>query len=44
MFIKKYQIALDKDEIFKMYSTKLIEKNEFSEKINKNKCKIEKQE
>ena len=44
MFIKKYQIALDKDEIFKMYSTKLIEKNELIEKINKNKCKIEKQE
>lgn len=31
MFIKKYQIALDKDEIFKMYSTKLIEKNELIE-------------
>ena len=25
MFIKKYQIALDKDEIVKMYSNKLIE-------------------
>ena len=44
IILREYQIALDKDEIFKMYSTKLIEKNELIEKINKNKCKIEKQE